>query len=977
MNPERWRRLEALLDGALNVPEAERDAFLRAACADEPSLADEARAILLAGERPDALLDTPAVRFGAALLEHGEAPGHIPERVGPYRIERLIGEGGMGTVYLAHRDDGEFDQLVALKLVRRGLHLDARIVRRFRDERQFLAALSHPGIARLLDGGLTADNLPYFAMEYVEGLPITRYCDGRSLSLEERLELFTCVCDAVAHAHGKQIVHRDIKPSNILVTEDGEPHLLDFGIAKLLDATPGSTELTRRSERLLTPEYASPEQIRGEPVVMASDVYALGVLLYELLTGRRPFSRAGRTPHELERAVLDEEPTRPSEAVPRDPLRRRLRGDLDAIVLTAMSKEPVRRYPSAAELGADVTRYLRREAIMARGTRRVDRVRRWARRHQLGLSTAGAAALGASTIFAVAMPNDNASGDRLLRTLRLSSPQHVTNDEGLELDPAISPDGNQIAYAAGPAGAMRIFVRQREGSRAVATSGSLRGNHRRPQWSPDGTRILFQAERGLWVVPALGGSPQLVVPAPADTATTHSPTWSPDGAELAWVLRDTVYARTLEGAAPRMIATVPVAHSLAWSPDGRWLAAVSGNAEFVYHRLGNLGPSALYLFAARCPSAAACAPVMVAPPTSLNTSPAWLDAARLMFVSNRGGARDLFVVHLNDRGEATDSPVPLSAGHDMHTVSAAADGRTLAYSVFRQSSNIWSVDVSAGVPRGLSDATRVTSGQQTVEGLDLSPDGRWLVFDANRTGQQDIYLVPAAGGDPERVVSTPQDKFHPTWSPDGSEIAFHTFHNGVRRAATAPARGGAVRLTHPNGPMQEQHTPVWTRDGQGLVFFRTFLSGADLYVVRRVSDSTWSPERKITRHGGLWPSFSADGRRMAYIATPGVVRVMGPDLDEASSRVVLDASAPASGGVVAASSIIAPDGATILVKGEDQLGSGFWSVPAEGGPPRLLARLDDPRRMSPRPEFTTDGRRIFFLVAEREADVWAVRLEDR
>jgi serine/threonine protein kinase len=192
------------------------------------------------------------------MLAESKMQAPMPDRVGSYRIERVIGEGGMGTVYLAHRDDGEFDQRVALKVVRHGLHLDSRIVRRFREERQILAALNHPGIARLLDGGITDDGLPYFAMDLVDGVPIDRYCDARGCTVDDRLELFARVCDAVAHAHGKQIVHRDIKPSNILVTDTGEPRLLDFGIAKLLASAGGSTDLTRQSERLLTPEYASP-----------------------------------------------------------------------------------------------------------------------------------------------------------------------------------------------------------------------------------------------------------------------------------------------------------------------------------------------------------------------------------------------------------------------------------------------------------------------------------------------------------------------------------------------------------------------------------------------------------------------------------------------------------------------------------------------------------------------------------------------
>ena len=902
-----------------------------------------------------------------------------PERVGRYRIERLIGEGGMGLVYLASRDDGEFERRVALKLVRRGLHLDPRIIRRFRTEREILAGLSHPGIARLYDGGLTEDNLPYFAMEFVDGLPIDRYCAAHALGVDARLELFARVCDAAAHAHSRQIVHRDIKPSNLLVTDSGDPRLLDFGIAKLLDTDQETGDTTRRSERLLTPEYASPEQLRGEVAGVASDVWSLGVLLYVLLTDRRPFPRAGRTPHEMERAVFEEDPVRPSDTVEGEALRRRLRGDLDAIVLTALRFQPEQRYASAAELGADVRRHLQGDAVFARRASHGYRMRRWARRHRLGLSTTAAALLGAGVIFAAAMQWNRPRGDRVLQSLRLAQATHFTNDEELELDPAISPDGSEIAYAAGVEAAMRIVVRPREGGRARVVSEGLGGQHRRPQWSPDGSSLLFMAEGGIWLVPASGGSPRLVVERPPNDSAgiAHSPTWSPDGRALAWVAWDTLYVRPVEGGAVRALFSASTLHSLAWSPDGRWIAAVVGNHEFAHHKLGNLGPSAIHLVPAHCAAPSDCASLLLAAPSSLNVSPAWLDASRLVFISNRGGARDLFAKRVDPRGDSAEA-VRLSAGQDLHSVAAAADGRSLAYAVFRQRSNIWSLDVSGRTPRELSEATRITTGQQTIEGIDLSPDGQWLAFDANRAGQQDIYVVRATGGEPERVVATPDDDFHPDWSPDGTTLAFYTFRDGVRRAATVPARGGAVRLVHPGGPLLEQHSPVWTPDGNGLVYWRNYPYGTQLWTVRKEGDTTWGPDRQVTRRGGVALTFSKDGRRSIYIGVaPGNVFEMGPDLDEVSARLLYPARQPGRRSVRVDNPIISPDGTSFIARGEDGVSHGFWRIPLDGGAPVLLVRLNDATRIAPRTEFATDGRRLFFTLTEREADVWSVRLEER
>ena len=297
-------------------------------------------------------------------------------RIGPYRIVGELGRGGMGTVYLAVCGGEEFQKRVALKVLKRGMDTDA-IVQRFRNERQILASLEHPFISALLDGGTTPDGLPYFALEFVDGKTIDEYCDSHRLDTVARLHLFRKICTAVQHAHQNLIIHCDIKPANVLVTADGTPKLLDFGIAKLLNPAAGATvALTLDGSPLMTPEYASPEQVRGGTVTTATDVYSLGVLLYELLAGRRPYQLTSRTPHEIARVVCEAVPERPSTAVTRpaegrttvDPqrLRRRLAGDLDNIVLKALSKEPSRRYASVDQFSEDVRRHLEGLPVLAR-----------------------------------------------------------------------------------------------------------------------------------------------------------------------------------------------------------------------------------------------------------------------------------------------------------------------------------------------------------------------------------------------------------------------------------------------------------------------------------------------------------------------------------------------------------------------------------------------------------------------------------
>jgi serine/threonine-protein kinase len=409
MDAARWHRMREIVEHVSALPVIARDDALAKACGGDAGLLDDLRSLLGSNPPGESLFDGIVTDALSALGRVTPAD----RRVGPYRIVREIGQGGMGAVYLAERADGGFEQQVALKLVKPGLATD-QFLRRFRDERQILARLQHPNIARLLDGGVDEQGRPYFALEYVAGEPIDRYCDAHALGVEERLTLFQDACRAVMYAHANLVVHRDLKPAHILVTADRQVRLLDFGIAKVLDEDPAEAAgLTQAGIRALTPEYASPEQVGGRAVGTATDVYSLGVILYELLTGVRPYDFDTRTPAEIERIVCALEPGKPSTRVSdlrrstssdtkvrRGPpveaarLRRRLRGDLDVICLAALQKEPARRYPSVEALSEDIRRSLAGLPVVARPDSLRYRAGKFVARHRVGAGIAALVAVG-------------------------------------------------------------------------------------------------------------------------------------------------------------------------------------------------------------------------------------------------------------------------------------------------------------------------------------------------------------------------------------------------------------------------------------------------------------------------------------------------------------------------------------------------------------------------------------------------------
>ncbi len=402
MPNERWEKVVEIFEQALDLPDDERSQYLDDACEGDRELRDEVEAMLIADEESEDFIESPILAASSfsvlnnfkdtSFEDEPKTENMLGMRIGAFKIVRELGRGGMGAVYLAMRDDGEFLQNVAIKLIKRGMDSDF-IVKRFRHERQILANLEHPNIARLFDGGTTSEGLPYLVMEFIEGETFYRYCDSQKMNLSERLRIFQQICSAVAHAHKNQVIHRDIKPNNILVTKYGIPKLLDFGIAKILDPDliHESVSPTASMMRLLTPDYASPEQIRGEEVTNASDIYSLGVLLYELLTGHRPFNFSRLSLHEVSRIVCEVAPEIPSKVVEKrenllslyssakdiskdfaevrrtnpNQLKKELSKNLDNIILKALAKEPNERYKSVEEFSEDIAKHLRGDKVTA------------------------------------------------------------------------------------------------------------------------------------------------------------------------------------------------------------------------------------------------------------------------------------------------------------------------------------------------------------------------------------------------------------------------------------------------------------------------------------------------------------------------------------------------------------------------------------------------------------------------------------
>jgi len=863
-------------------------------------------------------------------------------------IERELGGGGMSRVFLA--EETSLGRKVVIKVLpadlAAGLNAD-----RFRREIQLAARLQHPHIVPLLSAGAKG-GLLYYTMPFISGENLrARIVRLRELPVMDATRILREVADALDYAHEQGVVHRDIKPENILLS-GSHALVTDFGVSKALSSATtetrleGGSVLTSLGIALGTPTYMAPEQAAADPQVdHRADIYALGVVGYELLAGRPPFT--GMTPQATLSAQVTMSPDPVTQHRPNIP------PALSAAIMRCLEKHPSDRWQTAGELRTQL------ETVFTPGgvTQPVAAPRpsfRWTPRRMMIAAAVAGVLIAGVFLSTIAFKKEDAG-------FTIGANHQVTNLPGVELYPAISPDGKMVAYVASHGGKAQIFVRQITGGRAVAiTDGAASAVW--PRWKPDGSALLYTSEGTAFTIPPLGGSPTALIPKSASGSYVFCE-WSPSGSTI--VCGNTVdgalYVAGASGENMRRL-TPPsddVLHSASWSPDGKRIAYVSGNFQFVDWggNLGNLAASSIWVKPISGGS-----PVRITDAIHLNTSPVWTpDGGRVLFVSSLGGTRDIYAQKVNGNSDAVGAPVRLTTGLNPHTISLSADGGHLAYSAFTTTANVWSASLHGFDPIPPASMREITFGNQTIEAMSVSPDGHWLAYDSNLSGNSDIYKISVEGGEPQQLTHDPADDFVPVWSPDGSEIAFHSFRNGTRDIFLMSTDGSRTE-TVVASPRQERNAS-WSPDGRSIVFE---VMPDSIFVVARAG-AGWGSPRFFKK--GFMAAWSPDGKTIGIVSEGTLELVpVGAGQEVTIARNGLFGEQVGGLAWSADSRIIyhceiASDGTNSL-----------WAAPVTGENPKLLLHLTDPLRQLYRQWIAADSRHIFFTIGSRESDVWVMEL---
>jgi len=884
---------------------------------------------------------------------------------GRYEIERELGHGGMAFVYLAN--DVRHQREVAVKVLRPDLAA-ALGPDRFLREIRIAANLTHPHILPLHDSG-EVEGFLYYVMPFIEGQTLRDRIDREGeLPVTESVRIIREVVDALAFAHSKGVVHRDIKPDNVMLS-GGHAIVADFGVAKAVSEATGRDKLTTVGVALGTPAYMAPEQATADPHVdHRADIYAVGAMAYELLAGRPPFT--GATPQSVLAAHVTEQ------VEPVTKYRDQVSGELQAVIMKCLAKKPADRWQSADEM----LPHLESLATSSGGITPAATmpVAALSSRRKLfsPIVMGGVAVLAVIGVFGSKML------DREPFTITTSNITHVTSDPGLEFQPALSPDGSEVAYVVGPIGTPRIVVRSTidVGSGGESRPGEeVSGLHWFPAWTPDGASLRFVAcpfgsGSGCdWKeVGSRGGSVRTVVV----PRGSNRYAWSRDGSRVAFAGGpDSIFAYSAEGGEPELLGVQVVdpwaPHSLAWAPDGRLIAYVNGNPEWRYS--ANVSPASIWIL-----DASGGAPVPVTDEEHLNVSPQWLpDSRHLLFVSDRDGPRGIYVVEVGPEGPR-GPPRSVPGSSDPHSISISADGRRLAYSKFTVAQNIWSIPIPRSGSISISDAVPVTTGNQVIEEHGLSPDGSSIVFDGTRRGNADLYRMSLEGGDPQLIVDLPDDAFGPDWSPDGTEIAFYGNARGATSHVWVVSADGGDPMQLTNFPGTFSRDPEWSPDGLQIAFMSQgpeAMGAYDIWTLSRDSvGGTWSAPVQLTDFGCWFPDWAPDGASLVCDAETGFARV-------SRDGEVLSRYDPSTAGLQNSSSLqFSPDGSRIYFLDIHEDGSrGVWWIPANGGDATKVVAFDGPSLSVPITValniLTVGPENLYLTIAQYESDIWVMDLE--